>query len=491
MSFDNDWFKNQYLITNNAKISIPGWHCITPTNSLYIHSHPFLNDTCIQKKHTFIVLLGFIFDPLNPDYTFYDIIENLINESPQRSDFFKNIQALTGRYVLIYNDESNLLVTPDACGLRQIYYGKINGKKYITSSIKLPIDLTKETLQISQNKKDFINSRQYEINEQAWLGDQSYDDRFKKVLPNHYLKFNSFISKRIPFFEPKITDNYNKVLNYAKKILTNSFKTIKNRYKVILPVTAGLDSRILLAASREYKTNIEYYIFERKEANFYDSYIPDKLMNKLQMDFTRIKAYNFTDKFLQKYKENHYFSRILPKTKFINYHYKNSDSDTLNITGNCSEITRFYYDYPLAEVSGKYFARICNYKNNSYAIEQINKWLDDAKYFCYKNSIDLRTLFYWEQRMGNWGAQFPFEQDIAIEEFAPYNNRELILSILTIPQRNRKYPRYKFRYDLMRNLWEEILQEKINPETVFEIFSEILYSKVYFPLSYKIRKILN
>ena len=77
--------------------------------------------------------------------------------------------------------------------------------------------------------------------------------------------------------------------------------------------------------------------------------------------------------------------------------------------------------------------------------------------------IPLIDLFYWEQRLGNWGSLYPFEQDIAIEENCPHTNKNLILSLFRIPIKKRSYPKCVFIYNLIKTLWPETLSEPINP----------------------------
>ena len=49
--------------------------------------------------------------------------------------------------------------------------------------------------------------------------------------------------------------------------------------------------------------------------------------------------------------------------------------------------------------------------------------------FAKANNISILGLFCWEQRMGQWHALYQYEQDVAIEEFCPFNNKGLLLSI--------------------------------------------------------------
>ena len=65
--------------------------------------------------------------------------------------------------------------------------------------------------------------------------------------------------------------------------------------------------------------------------------------------------------------------------------------------------------------------------------------------------------------MGNWGAMYPFEQDIAVEEFCPFYNKNMLFSIMRIDPKNRSFFRSKFHQNLIKYLWPETLTEPINP----------------------------
>ena len=56
-------------------------------------------------------------------------------------------------------------------------------------------------------------------------------------------------------------------------------KSISNRYSVMLPVTAGKDSRLLLSATSDIRNKVFYYINKGSQLNnkHHDIVIPGKL----------------------------------------------------------------------------------------------------------------------------------------------------------------------------------------------------------------------
>ena len=101
---------------------------------------------------------------------------------------------------------------------------------------------------------------------------------------------------------------------------------------------------------------------------------------------------------------------------------------------------------------------------NPYVREQLGIWYPGARQYAQDNGYSLLDLFYWEQRMGHWGGQFLAEQDIAMEEITPYNNRILINSLIQVNYKKRRSPNYTFYQKLIQTLWPEALSEPINPD---------------------------
>jgi len=169
---------------------------------------------------------------------------------------------------------------------------------------------------------------------------------------------------------------------------------------------------------------------------------------------------------LKEYNKEHVMPRILPKTANIQYHYYNSDKPgTINVNGNGGEIARCYYGYTNRKITLEMLLLFSGYPSSiEFVRQELDCWFVDASQFAEEHKIPLLDLFYWEQRMGNWGALYPFEQDIAIEEISPFNNKSLLYALLRVKASKRRSPDYKFIRKLIQNLWPDTLSEPINPD---------------------------
>ncbi|MDP3334168.1 MAG: hypothetical protein Q8Q40_00910 [Methylococcaceae bacterium] len=458
-------FKNQYLIAQ--RIFPFEFLEINPVefNGFYIYVNSSLNISSAKNDDYEIILIGFIIDPLNPDESNSQIINKLATLCKTVSQFLKETSIFSGRYVLIFKTQNDLIMTGDACHLRQINFGFIDNEFVIGSSLKMILKALSSEPLINKQKLDFLDNKIYLNNESSWYGNETFDDRFQKLLPNHYLNLKTTEVNRIPIYSNNYV-NEEQILEFACLMLRNTYSALTKRYQLIQPLTAGWDSRILLAASKSNKDSIKYYVFDKSLGKSSDVWVPNNLRKRLNLDFTCISPEEIRDDFLLKYKQEHIVPRVLPKTENIQYHYdRNYNNNVININGNCAEIARCYYGHTGMKISLDMLLVFSGYKNKIPFFEnQIEKWYLTANKYSEEYGISLLDIFYWEQRLGNWGANYPFEQDIAIEEMSPFNNRSLLLSILKIDPNNRKSPNYYFFEKLVRILWNDVLLEPINPD---------------------------
>lgn len=463
-------YKNQFIISQkNTEISPCNLNSVSFSEFIIYH-HSSLNISIEQNETCQIALIGFIIDPFNPELNNNDILKKLSTTVSSKEDLQHQISYMSGRFLLLYIDKNSSIIIGDAFGLRRLFYGRIQERLVLTSSPKLFLDAFNLDLKISDEKKYFINSCLYKNpnGESAWFGDSSIDDRLSKLIPNHFLNLKTLKSSRIAIPKETFKNNAD-LIKYASEILKGTYSSIVKHFNPIQPLTAGWDSRVLLAASKHVKENIKYYVFKRRNDNEYemDVNIPTDLSKTLNINFNVFKPEALNNNFLNEYKKEHIIPRILPKTSDIQYHYsKNYNSKVINVTGIGAETARSFYGYTKCKISLNMLQIFSGYyKKIPFIDNQIKRWYQNAKDFAKSNNIDLLDLFYWEQRVGNWGSQFPAEQDIAVEEIAPFNNRILILSLLQAESSTRRSPDYKLFKDLIEYMWKESMSQPINPNT--------------------------
>ncbi|MBN1855292.1 MAG: hypothetical protein JW829_21355 [Pirellulales bacterium] len=268
------------------------------------------------------------------------------------------------------------------------------------------------------------------------------------------------------------------------------------RHDVLMALTAGWDSRVLLAASKHVSRNIKYFVYRQTNVkkSHSDIWVPKKIAGALGIDFAVKRPFNnqLPGWFVSMLSQNVTCARVLPKTINI-YDKLIAGNMRININGNASEICRNFYDkYCKMNVSNISSAdlAVCMFgdKAPSFVIKELDEWKNGFDYQT-NECLNLLDFLYWEQRLGNWGAQYPAEQDIAVEEISPFNCRLLIETLLSSPRHLRAAPDYPLYRELIRHMWPEALAFPINPHSK-GMFVDILKRQVrYYSPSSAIRRL--
>ena len=164
-------------------------------------------------------------------------------------------------------------------------------------------------------------------------------------------------------------------------------------------------------------------------------------------------------------------ARVLSKTRNIYFHFRNSVGFT-NLNGNGGEIGRQYFRAGPSsrsaekDLSAEQLAAIVGFPGQPFVEKALAAWREQVRKSPEAASVPLLDLLYWEQRMSKWGAQFPAEQDIAVEEFSPFNNRHLLLLLLSAPAEWRQGPEYRLYRRIIEVLWPECMAVPVNPRGV-------------------------
>ena len=111
--------------------------------------------------------------------------------------------------------------------------------------------------------------------------------------------------------------------------------------------------------------------------------------------------------------------------------------------------------------------------NNDVFNNEIDLYYDGLLEYCKMYGLRIEDIFYWEQRMGIWGGWYPMEQDIAIEEFSPFNSRELIEIFLSYRKYKKLNDGSQIFIDIIKYNWPELTKYKINPRTSMRYLRKI------------------
>jgi hypothetical protein len=457
--------RRQFLLTNEVLDELQSWNYLK-IGDVHLSAHPDLDVTVKERSSIFILLIGYIFDAFHPEKTNDEIIADIISKVVNLRDLIATLKPYVGRYALLYRDHTDFAILHDPLGLREIYYCTQPNRVICGSQPNTIDNFSKPKLGVTQDEgilNFYKNDMKTVRSGRAWVGDETYFQNVKHLMPNHYLDIRSLTAKR--YWPNRKLENIDLDIAVGLSIvyLKGVLKAVTSRYDVMMAVTSGFDSRSLLAASREVRDRIYYFI--NKESPMKDSSadirIPKRMFERLGLPFHVHKVDDSVDEGFKKVFLNNTFmstDRILPT--IYNVYYKNHQ-DKMNLLG-VGELGREYYGGAPHDLNGFYLARNLRYINSRYASTQCEKWLAEARGVAEAYNIDIMKLFLWEGLLGNWGCVGNSESDIAIEEFDPYDSHYIYEIMLSVDQTQGD-----FFEALFREMWPELLEFPFNPpETI-------------------------
>lgn len=297
-----------------------------------------------------------------------------------------------------------------------------------------------------------------------WVGDGTYFGGIKHLLPNHCLDVTGLSVERYWPNRAWKTLDLEETVSRACGLLQGMLKGAAHRHPIMMAVTAGTDSRTLLAASRSLKDQVYYFINKERDLTrrSRDIRIPASIFDRIGVPFHIHDVGNDVDpEFRRVFSGNTFFAsdRILPT--IYNVYYK-THQQKLNVVG-VGEIGRGYYGPEPKDVTAYYLAYSLRYKRSKYATRECERWLNEVSQVAQMHGINVMTLFLWEQLLGNWGAVGNSESDIAIEEFDPYDSHSMYETLLAIDEQSIRGDRHLVFQEMIRKMWPELLDYSFNP----------------------------
>lgn len=480
MMFDkkNLLYRRQFILGPRYLDKFSHWRKRKIDNDLFLSVHPDLELNYVSNKNISLILLGFLLDPYNPEHSNIDILNGLIKDCSTFQGIVRGTNSLGGRWIIIYKDNESVKMFHDPAGDRQVFFSKHNSGIWSASQ---PHTIAEELNFQKSNDSDlikFITSKVFHGSQNNWVGDSTLYDKVKHLMPNKFLDLKTGTVTR---YWPDRKLKELSTMEAAKKaaiILKGLIESANNRYKLMLAVTSGLDTRTLLAASREISKDVFYFIqkFGDLDYNSNDIKVPLKLFTILDMEFNVIECEEKIDKEFNSILEENVSLVQTEEKKVLYYNFFKNFQGRLNVSGNAGGITRLWLGFEVAPHTAKEFTDFI-WEGETFALKHIKVWFEEVKNFPSKFGVHLLNLFYWEHRIGNWCASFESDLDIAVEQLNPHNCRKFIELCLSVNAKDRKDPDCVLYKEMIMQLWPETLAVPVVPIEMREVV-------LYFILSF-------
>lgn len=457
-------FRRQFILGPHFVGEDPSWQRIAVDATLCLTAHPDLEVCRVAKLEKAITLVGYILDPAHPAAGNADIVARLVDRLRTCDDFFQHTAPFGGRWVLVVKDGARTVVFGDAAGLRQVVYttGSTPGQIWCASQPGSVAELV--GLPIDGEAMAFLQTDAHRID--SWPpGDTTAYSGIKRLLPNHYLDLGTGRPRRFWPDSDLPTIPLRTAVTQSSEILRGLMESAQRRFDLMLPMTAGWDSRLMLAATQSMANEIFFFtaIFPNRTERSEDVATPSRLLPRLGLKHTILDCRTgVDDEFAKTYRQNVLMAHE-QYCPFAQALFDQTPSGGVCIKGDVGEIARCNFRLGRSSDSGvtaHELAALAGRPIHPFLINAFEGWLSGARGRSY--NVPLLDLFCWEQDAGRLHEMIQAECDIARESFTPLNCRSLLTTMLSVPERHRQRPTFDLFRMLIQRLWPQTLMEPIN-----------------------------
>ena len=474
-------FRRQFVVGVGIPPFPPGWTRRPIRDGLEVVAHPDLTLTHVDDGGRALVVLGFVLDPRFPDRDDRQVVADILSRTATTDEVLAAFDTMGGRWAAIHVTDDGIHVFHDPAGLRGVHHRRDDAGAVWCAShpallarvLGLPEDV--ETRQRLSEEGVFRPGANY-----FWPGAGTSFLGVRRLLPNHLLDLDSGTTRRFWPRGPVRPLARAEAADICVRTLTGIMSSAAARFPLALAMTAGFDSRLLLAASREHAHRMSYYTFKRPHMTRRsgDLRVPAALLRDHGLSHQVIEVPQLSDSDV---------ARAIYST-FPQFHQLKADEatamtlsppvpagDWVTVNGNVVEVGRLSENRQLYRglpVTPENLARNAGMAGSEVAAREFASWYDDVREVAAASGVNPWDLFYWEHKMGGWLATLRAEFDVVEDGVSPFNSRALIETLLGVEESLRSAPDYPFFRGLVERMWPELLERPINPPGIKAMMKE-------------------
>lgn len=454
-------FRRQFLLAKAPIDQLADWNCLN-IDQYCLYTHPDLEVNHVLDSEKSIVLIGELYDAEQPEKGNADILKDILGSAQNFESFVSSTRRYAGTFALLFKDDKDLAFLNDARALREIYYCTEDNLVVCGSQPNLAAKFSRPEVKLSSDPLviDFYKNH---LQDSRWIGDETYFGGIKHLLPNHYLDINKREARR---YWPNGTISrlgLDEAVYRSCRFLKGIMNAIVQRHPSMMAITGGIDSRTLLAASRGIQDKIYFFINNVGLGYKHpDIFLPKKICKSIDVPFhVNEIPKDVSDEFRNFFLDNTFLAseHYLPPIYHV-FHKQHSEKRCIL---GVSEIGRSFYGEEPMGLNSYRMAELQEYKECQYAMKQCEQILNDILPVARDAGVNVLDLFYWEQRLGNWGAVRNSESLIAIEKVDPFDSHLLCEIFLGLDEKERINKSNILFKEMIRNMWPELLEWPINP----------------------------
>ena len=461
--------RRQFQLTP-PEVPVPeGWRSTDLRSWGVLALHPDLEFHDVQGERVRLLLLGFLVDPEQPERSSVEILRAIGRGLDRAGDAAPAAEDLAGRFVLLALDAEDAWISTDAGALRSVFYTDASQD---TAACASQPGVLASALGLDEDPEaaDFARSPWFVRSPTPWWPLETTAYRgVRALLPDHALDLRTRTARRFWPRRPLDRLPLEEGANRGATGLRALARSVAGRGALALPITAGRDSRILMASLRESADEVYFYTlrFPGMEAGHPDLRIPARMLAERGLRHHRLACpARMHPEFEAIYRRNaepwHAEAGAIAQGAFLAY-----PPGRISISGHGGEILRFDREtIPAAgRIGPREMARAIGTPEDPFVLSRYAEWLEGVVPVAEAMDISPWTLFYWEDRVGRWAANGQAQWDLVHERFTPFLCRAVLRPLLGVEARERDDDG-RLTGALLDRLWPELAGPPINPPWV-------------------------
>ncbi len=452
---------HQFVLSSSGSAEIEGWSTYRCCGySLLFHPSLPVNSVLDNAGTTIGYVLGWPIDQSGR------LIQKQLRLLLQLSattvaSLEQEVYGFGGRYAfVILTPEVKRLYLDPAGTLSAVFSGK---RRVAGSTVAaLAVDEPNHPLW-SRPLTEFPNDKP----NQYWPAGITSDPDISRLLPNHYLDLVSWRpirhypkSRLEPICDKDLPDCIEKIVSVLRRHIVAVLESTDRLY---MPLTAGRDSRVLLACSRAWKDKVEYVTFDyrpwrRERGDRVDLSVSQRLAKRFGLRHTLVPIPRNmpADTELQYLRRIGFAGGAGKSRDFFHACREHLDLSGAWVTGFAGEVGRAFFwrasDRDGREMSPAELLHRMALPSSDRLQEALRAWCDDLP------DVPLSTLLdfaYLEHRVGCWAAPHFYGSAAFSINLTPFSHREILDIMFRLPMTYRRDK--ALAGDIISATWPELL----------------------------------
>jgi hypothetical protein len=431
-------FRRQWIVGADLAAFNPAWLIVDLASGHTLIHHPDLRISARRDGDKQIVMLGVAIHTTSSCAPPLSVIEKLDRES-----IVEWLLRVAGRYVVLFSEEDNLYLYTDPAGTMGVFH--IPGRAASTPGL-LP----------RAEDQEFRNTAiQPELEENFFPGTMCARGGVNALMANHELHLNTGITQR--FWAPALFQTIDRPpIQELCELLQRIVIGIRSSAQLLVSLTGGRDSRVVLAAVRAFAVEVRFFTILTPHSDDNDARYSSQLAVKFQLKHEVVRSLSVPQWVTSAYDEigsGMVHARMRPELDGVR---RIDTSGCVHVGGFGGEVLRgqLWPSRRPKRADTKTLTRQAFSRAAPSVVEGVDQW---------RRSVPLDTspstvfdLFEFEQRGGRAAGIAEACSGLFYETVLPFNSRELFQLIQRVPLEMRYAG--TLNSALIRTMWPQLLE---------------------------------